>query len=83
MKENRVAERINQIRNKIESVLGCNLFEKVYLYLQKASSTSVDMLEQKTQLETMLGKDNIGLWLLFDQLIFIEQATTFKVLSGW
>jgi len=40
------------------------------------------MLEQKTQLETMLGKDNIGLWLLFDQLIFIEQTTAFKVLSG-
>lgn len=78
-----MAARIHQLRNKIESVLGCNLFEKVYLYLHKASSMSVDMLEQKTQLETMLGKDNIGLWLLFDQLIFIEQTTTFKVLSGW
>jgi len=44
---------------------------------------SVDMLEQKTQLETMLGKDNIGLWLLFDQLIFIEQATSTKVMCGW
>lgn len=69
----KLRDKIKMLRHRCEAGLGYTLFEKAYKLI-KANSKNPDPKKLRGQLCELIGEDNIGFWVIFDNILFLEKC---------
>ena len=68
----KLRDKIKLLRYRWEASLGYTLFEKAYKLI-KNNAASPNGEKIRTMLIDLIGEENIGFWVIFDNILFLEQ----------
>lgn len=69
-------DKIKLLKHRCEAGLGYSLYEKAYKLItnfSKSESKTSSSDKLRSKLIDLIGEDNIGFWVIFDNIIFLER----------